>query len=114
MTLRITAFLAFLAAVCAAQSGPKKISQAEALSAAVTRIQPPYPDLARQLNISGTVEIEIVVSESGAVEAATPVSGNPVLTKPAADALKKWKFKPFQQDGSPVKAQAVMRIGFSK
>lgn len=114
MTLRITALLALLAAVCAAQSGPKKVSQAEVMSAAVTKVQPQYPELARQLNISGTVEIEVLVAESGAVESATPVSGNPVLTKPASEALKKWKFKPFLQDGAPVKAQSVIKFGFSK
>jgi protein TonB len=114
MTLRILALLAIWAALATAQTGPKKVSQAEAMSAAVTKVQPPYPDLARQLNISGTVEIEVLVSESGSVESATPVSGNPVLTKPAADALRKWKFKPFLQDGTPVKAQTVLKIGFSK
>jgi outer membrane biosynthesis protein TonB len=60
------------------------------------------------------VELEVVIAESGAVDAVTPVSGNPVLTKPAAESLKKWKFKPFVQDGSPVKAQVVIKIGFSR
>jgi periplasmic protein TonB len=96
------------------QAGPKKVSQAEAMSAAVTKVQPDYPELARQLKISGTVDIEIVVAENGTVETATPLSGNPVLTKPAAEALRRWKFKPFVQDGSPVKAQAVMKIGFTR
>ena len=114
MTQRIIAILTVCAALAAAQTGTKKVTQSEALSAAVTRVQPPYPDLARQLNITGMVDIEVVVSETGSVESATPVSGNPVLTKPASDALKKWKFKPFVQDGTPVKAQVVLKIGFSK
>ena len=50
--------------------------------------------------------------ENGSVETVTPISGNPVLTKPAADALKKWKFKPFASDGTPVKAEAALKINF--
>lgn len=111
--LQLGVCLAFLSAVGSAQSGPKRISQAEAMSAATSKVQPEYPALARQLKISGAVDLEVTIAENGAVEAVTPVSGNPVLTKPAADCLKKWKFKPILQDGSPVKAMAVLKFNFS-
>jgi periplasmic protein TonB len=96
------------------QSTPKKISRAEAMNAATTRPQPEYPPMARQLKIEGTVELEAVVSETGAVEDVIISSGNPVLTKPAAEAVKKWKFAPFIQDGKPVKALAPLTINFKK
>ena len=105
--------LAVLAAVCTAQGAPKKITQAEAMSAAVTKVQPEFPALARQLKISGAVELDVVIGESGSVESVTPISGNPVLTRPAVDAMKKWKFKPFQKDGAAVRAQAEMKITFA-
>jgi len=114
MIPRIAILLAIWTMVATADGGPRKITQGDALAAAVTKVQPEYPELARQLKITGTVELELVIAESGAVETVTPVSGNPVLTKPAAESLKKWKFKPFVQDGSPVKAQVVMKIGFSR
>ena len=41
------------------------------------------------------------------------VSGSPVLTKAASDALMKWKFKPFAEDGKPVKAVVTMSFTFS-
>jgi periplasmic protein TonB len=113
MIPRLAIFLAFCMVGVAAE-GPRKVTQADAMAAVVTKVQPEYPELARQLKITGTVELEVVIAESGAVDAVTPVSGNPVLTKPAAESLKKWKFKPFMQDGSPVKAQVVMKIGFSR
>ena len=103
-----------MAAAAIAETPTKKLSQSEAVGAATTKVQPEYPQLARQLNIGGTVELQILISETGAVESITPLSGNPVLTKPAADAVKRWKFKPFQQDGAPVKAQAVLKISFTK
>jgi periplasmic protein TonB len=113
IVLRSIVVLAVVAVAGAAASAPKKITLSEALSAVTAKVQPEYPALAKQLKITGAVELEITIGENGAVEAVTPVSGNPVLTKPAAEALKKWKFKPFSQDGSPVKAQVAMKIGFA-
>jgi periplasmic protein TonB len=114
MIPRVAVLLAFWSVAVVAEGGPRKVTQADAMAAVVTKVQPEYPELARQLKITGTVELEVVIAESGAVDAVTPVSGNPVLTKPAAESLKKWKFKPFVQDGSPVKAQVVIKIGFSR
>jgi protein TonB len=111
--LRFAGLLTLAVTLGAADGAPKKVTMSEAMGAVVSKVPPEYPALAKQLKIAGAVELDVVIAENGSVEAVTPVSGNPVLTKPAADALKKWKFKPFQQDGSPVKAQAAMKISFS-
>ncbi len=102
--------------ICAAwgvcDGPPKKVTQAEALSAVVTKVAPEFPVMARQLHLSGTVTIEVLIAENGSVENVSAVSGNPVLTKPAMDTLKKWKFKPFTADGAPVKAQTQISVDF--
>jgi protein TonB len=97
----------------AAGGAPKRVTTNEAMSAVVTKVAPEYPPMAKQLKISGAVELEVVIAENGTVEVVTPISGNPVLTKPASEALKKWKFKPFQEDGAPVRAQAALKINFT-
>src|SRR5258708_6509447 len=86
--------LAVLAAAAFAQDEPKKVSKSEGLNAATSKVQPEFPSMARQLKIEGPVELELLVGESGAVEKVNIVSGNPVLTRPAAEAVKKWKFAP--------------------
>jgi TonB family protein len=83
-----------LATVAFCQDGVKKLTRAEALTLAVSKVEPEYPAMARQLRISGAVDLEAVVSENGTVEKVTIVNGNPILTKVGADALMKWKFKP--------------------
>ena len=95
-----------------AQDAPKKITRSEGLNSATTKVQPDYPAIARQLKIEGAVELEALVSESGAVEKVNIVSGNPVLTRPAVDALKKWKFAPFTSDGKTVKALVPVSLNF--
>ena len=96
-----------------AQGEFKKVTRPLAMASALTKVQPDYPAMAKQLKVHGTVELEAVVAEDGTVEKVNILSGNPVLTRPAADALKKWKFKPFTADGKPVKALAPISFDFS-
>jgi protein TonB len=108
------ALVLVLSPVAFADGGLREITQGEALAAVVSRVNPDFPEMAKQLKLSGAVEVEIVIGESGAVESAKPVNGNPVLTRSAVDALKRWKFKPFQKDGAAVKVQVTLKISFTK
>jgi len=102
----------FMATALFAQDAPKKVSKLEGLNNATTKVQPEYPQMAKQLKIEGQVELEAVVGEGGAVEKVNIVSGNPVLTRPAVDALKKWKFAPFTDSGKTVKAVVPVSLSF--
>jgi TonB family protein len=106
------ALLTLLGAAALAQDAPKKISRGDALSALVTKVQPDYPTMAKQLKIQGTVELEATVAETGEVTKVDIVSGNPMLTAPAANAVKHWKFKPFLEDGKPVRVVAPVTMDF--
>ena len=101
-----------LAAAGLAQDAPKKVSRSEALSAVISKVQPDYPHMARQLRVEGTVELEALVTESGTVEMVYILSGNAVLTRPASEALKKWKYAPFTTDGKAVKALVPVSLSF--
>ena len=107
-------FLLFIALATAGfcEDGAKKLTRAEALSAAVSKVEPEYPPFAKQLKIAGDVNLEAVVKEDGTVEKVNVVDGNPVLTKAGAEALMKWKFKPVTADGKPVKALAPVSFSF--
>lgn len=111
---RVFRFVAPLALACAlyAQDDLKKVSSTDAAAAAVNKVAPEYPAMAKQLKIEGKVELEAVVAETGQVEKVNIVSGNPVLTKPAVEALKHWKFKPFLVDGKPSRVIAPVSMGF--
>jgi periplasmic protein TonB len=104
--------LAMVAVNGFAQGEAKKLSRSEALAAVLSKVQPEYPAIAKQLKVHGVADLEAVVSEDGTVEKVNIVSGNPILTKPAADALKKWKFKPISSDGKPSKALAPVSFAF--
>ncbi len=68
-------------------------NQQEVARKVKTRVEPTYPPLARQLNLSGKVKIEVTVSPDGRVMNARVLGGNPVLAGAAVDAVKMWKYE---------------------
>lgn len=74
----------------------------EILRRAKSKVQPAYPELARKMNISGTVKIEVVVAPNGTVKDARVVGGHPVLASAALDAAKKWRFEPAAAESSGI------------
>ena len=74
----------------------------EIVRRAKSKVQPTYPDLARKMNITGTVKIEVVVLPNGSVKDARVVGGHPVLANAALEAAKKWRFEPAQMESSGV------------
>jgi TonB family protein len=61
---------------------------------AVKKVQPVYPELAKQMNLSGTVKVEVVIAANGAIKTERPVGGHPLLIKSATEALKDWRYEP--------------------
>ena len=57
-----------------------------------SRTTPTYPELARRMNVSGKVKIEVVIAPDGRVKTTRVVGGHPLLVQTCQDALKEWKF----------------------
>jgi TonB family protein len=100
---------AILALTLAVTIAPVRVGaqQAQSQSEEITRraksrVQPSYPDLARKMNITGTVKIQVVVMANGTVKEARVVGGHPVLASAALDAAKKWRFEPSAGETSGV------------
>ena len=110
--LAFTMVLPLMLGVAAAQDAPKKVSKSDGLNALTTKVAPDYPSIAKQLKIEGSVELEVLVTETGTVEKVNIVSGNAVLTKPASEAVRKWKYAPFTADGKAVKALVPVSLSF--
>jgi len=75
-------------------------AQGELTRKVKTKVKPAYPELARRMNITGTVKVLVVVSPSGSLKDTKVVGGNPLLVNAAMDALKKWKFEPAKDDST--------------
>ncbi len=72
-----------------------------------------YPEEAKENNIEGKVYVLAYINEEGIVEKTKIIkSVNPLLDKAATDAVKKVKFSPGKQDGTPVKVEVAIPIIF--
>ncbi|MGA2674491.1 MAG: energy transducer TonB [Terracidiphilus sp.] len=58
------------------------------------KVPPIYPELAKRMKISGTVNIEATVDAAGKVSDAKMIGGNKILAPAAEDAVRKWTFAP--------------------
>jgi TonB family protein len=90
----------------------QRISGTAALGAAIARPAPEMPMIAKQLKLTGTVELDVVIDETGSVEKADLLRGNPVLAKAAQDGVKKWKFKPFKDGDKAMKVVTTLNFDF--
>jgi len=72
-----------------------------------------YPEEAREKQLQGQVWVKFSVSESGDVTGVEVISGDPVLAQAAADAAKKWKFKPFIKNGKPIAVTTKIPFDFA-
>jgi TonB family protein len=81
---------------------PGQDAPAEILRRAKNKVQPEYPELARRMNITGTVKVEVVVAPNGSVKTAKVIGGHPLLANAALDAVKKWRFEPANMESSGI------------
>jgi TonB family protein len=100
-----------VASVRASESLPKL---PDSTSLEVVRMQKVhYPRKARKKKIQGQVQLNVDISETGAVEHVEPLSGNPELIPAAMNAVKKWKYKPYLRNGKAVKVTTRLPLDFA-
>jgi len=91
----------------------EKVSERVIQSRAITRVKPVYPQNAKRMDASGTVEVEITISEEGLVVAATAISGHFALRSAAVEAARQWVFKPATLNGAPANVKSVLTFVFA-
>ena len=78
----------------------------------VTRVQPVYPALAKQIHLEGTVLIRAVIATDGRVDSAEVLNGNPLLVRAALDAIVQWRYRPTLLNGQPVEVETLITVIF--
>jgi TonB family protein len=86
---------------------------AEAAEASLLhRVEPDYPEAARQQRVQGTVVLDLRMGQDGRVREVTAVSGPPLLAQAATAAVKQWRFKPRLVGGHPAEMQTRIALNF--
>lgn len=78
----------------------------------VYKVAPVYPPLARQARIQGTVILRIIINKVGEVRDTQLVNGHPMLAPAAVEAVKKWRYIPYESDGETLEVQTDVQVVF--
>jgi len=85
----------------------------EELPEAITKVNPVYPDMAREANVDGTVLVQALVGKDGKVKDTKVVkTDSAMLNDAAANAVKQWIFKPALSNNKPVAVWVAVPVRF--
>lgn len=63
-----------------------------------SRVEPIYPDLAKKMKLTGSVQLQIVVAADGTVREVHVLGGHPVLAAAAKNATLEWRYQPSSKE----------------
>jgi TonB family protein len=76
------------------------------------RVEPEYPEAARERRVEGPVRLEIHIDPDGVVEEVRLVSGEAVLGQAAIAAIRQWRFRPHAVHGQFVEMETTITLNF--
>lgn len=90
-----------------------RVSSGVAQGLLIHQVKPQYPQLALQARIQGTVVLQAVIGKDGTVQDLRVVSGHPMLTAAAIDAVKQWRYRPYYLNNEPVSVDTQINVNFT-
>ena len=81
---------------------------------AISKVDPIYPEDAKQAGIEGTIVVQALVIEDGSVEECRAVPSIPALEDAAVACVRQWHFKPAMIGGKPVAVWVTVPVRFMR
>lgn len=79
----------------------------------LSKVNPVYPEAARRAGVEGTVVLDALVGEDGRIEEVQILRGLPLgLSEAAAEAVRRWQYRPARGRSGPVASHKTVRIDF--
>lgn len=78
-------------------------------------VKPEYPRLAMVTHTQGTVILEAVITKTGTIDPARlrVISGHPLLTPAAVEAVQQWRYRPTTLNGQTLEILTTITVNFS-
>ena len=90
-----------------------RVSSGVSTGLLIRKVQPNYPQLAKQARIQGSVVLQAEISKDGTIQNLQLISGHPMLATAAIEAVKQWRYKPYLLNGEPVAVETQVVVNFS-
>lgn len=91
---------------------PPRISDGVTKGMLLTPIRPVYPRIAVLSHVEGTVIVTATIDKEGRVTGLQVLSGSPMLTSAAIDAIKEARYKPYLLNGEPTDIITTISVNF--
>ncbi len=79
----------------------------------IKKVNPAYPQEAREKGLQGVVVVEAVAGKDGKVKDVRPVSSpDTLLTQAALEAVKQWEYDPYEVDGACKEVLFTVTVAF--
>jgi TonB family protein len=89
-----------------------RVSEGVMQGLVLSKVSPEYPPPAKANHVKGAVTLSMVIRKDGTVTDVEVESGPAELTAAAVDALRQWRYRPYQFMGRPVEIQTMAQFNF--
>ena len=98
----------------ASAAPPPAVHKSVSAPRILSKVEPDYPDDARQEGVAGTVGVKIEVLENGRTGEVRIVrsSGRSSLDEAALQAVRRWRFVPAEEDGQAIRCFTTLAVVF--
>src|SRR5579884_550875 len=90
-----------------------RVSQGVTQGMVLHKVNPTYPPLARTARVQGSVVLAAIIGKDGTIQNLHVISGHPLLTQAALDAVKQWRYRPYILNGEPVEVDTQVTVNFT-
>jgi TonB family protein len=90
-----------------------RVSAGVAVGLLVQKTTPVYPLIAKTARVSGAVVLSASITKTGSIENLRVVSGPVMLRQAALDAVRTWRYKPYELNNEPTEIETTINVIFS-
>jgi len=100
-------------AVAPSPAKPIHVSTGVQAAKLIAQVTPVYPALAKQARVAGTVRLTAIIGRDGTIRNLQVMSGHPLLTPSALEAVKQWRYQPTLLNDEPVEVITQIDVNFT-
>jgi TonB family protein len=89
LKMAATCFVVAMALILAVVNLPAQVNRR-----VLSNPEPPYPEVARRLRLSGVVKVQVTIAPDGKIKDAKITGGHPIFVNSVEQTLKEWKYAP--------------------
>ncbi len=79
----------------------------------IRRVEPVYPELAKQTRREGRVELRAIIGTDGKIQSVQIVSGDPLFLTSAREAVEQWRYRPTYLNGRAVEIDTFITVVYT-